>query len=84
MTDTKTKFVCARCDQKTWQELQGLSSRLRRTNADVIRLAIERFAADEGVTWNIELGKYCSSINADCDICEKSDRCQELTNAMRE
>lgn len=50
MTDTKTKFVCARCDQKTWQELQGLSSRLRRTNADVIRLAIERFAADEGVT----------------------------------
>lgn len=32
--------------------------------------------------WNIELGKYCSSINADCDICEKSDRCQELTNQM--
>jgi hypothetical protein len=32
--------------------------------------------------WELELSKYCSLINADCDFCQHVDRCQELTERM--
>lgn len=33
--------------------------------------------------WQEELGQYCFLINADCDYCKYRERCQELTEQMR-